>query len=143
MTLEGRLTLMDLIRRLRYSGYLDQVGITEHEPGEIFEKLIDHLASTSDWSRVSIGSGGDRQPVSTASGSDRQPVSTASGSDRGIGSKKATKKGSKKSTKTRKSKPAAPAQPDEIMVELVKLHYIIDRRDFLEKVKSVYASYAA
>jgi len=132
MTLEGRLTLMDLIRRLRYSGYLDQVGITEHDPGEIFEKLIDHLASTSDWSRVSIGSGGDRQPVSTASGSDRV-----------IDSKKATKKPAKKSTKSRKSKTTAPAQPDEVIVELVKLHYIIDRRDFLEKVKSVYASYAA
>jgi hypothetical protein len=27
--------------------------------------------------------------------------------------------------------------------EPVKLHYLVDRRDFLEKVKSVYASYAA
>src|SRR3989442_10289509 len=93
MTLEGRLTLMDLIRRLRYSGYLDQVGITEHEPGEIFEKLIDHLASTSDWSRVSIGSGGDRQPVSTASGSDRV-----------IGSKKTIKKTAKKPSKSKSKK---------------------------------------
>jgi hypothetical protein len=25
----------------------------------------------------------------------------------------------------------------------VKLHFIIDRRDFLEKVKTVYASYAS
>src|SRR5256714_8710190 len=72
MTLEGRLTLMDLIRRLRYSGYLDQAGITEHEPGEVFEKLIDRLASTSDWSRVSAGAG--RQGVSTASDSDRVSV---------------------------------------------------------------------
>ena len=132
LTLEGRLTLMDLIRRLRYSGYLDQVGITEHEPGEIFEKLIDHLASTSDWSRVSA-----------ASGSDRQRVSTASGSDRIIGSKKTTKKAAKKSAKSRKSKTAAPPEPDQTIVELVKLHYIIDRRDFLEKVKSVYAAYAS
>src|SRR5207302_9258676 len=84
MTLEGRLTLMDLIRRLRYSGYLDQVGITEHEPGEVFEKLIDRLASTSDWSRDT---------------SDRRRVSTASGSDRVIGSKKTTKKASRKSSK--------------------------------------------
>jgi hypothetical protein len=121
LTLEGRLTLMDLIRRLRYSGYLDQVGITEYEPGEVFEKLIDHLASTSDWSGVR----------------------TASGSDRVIGSKKTTKKASTKSSQSRKSKTAAPAAPDEIIVELVKLHYIIDRRDFLEKVKSVYAAYAA
>jgi len=128
MTLEGRLTLMDLIRRLRYSGYLDQAGITEHEPGEVFEKLIDRLASTSDWSRDT---------------SDRQRVSTASGSDRVIGSKKTTKKASRKSSKSRKSKPAGPAAPDEIIAERVKLHYIIDRRDFLEKAKSVYASYAA
>lgn len=46
LTLEGRLTLMEFIRRLRYSGYLDQIGITEREPGEVFEKLIDHLAAT-------------------------------------------------------------------------------------------------
>ena len=123
MTLEGRLTLMDLIRRLRYSGYLDQIGITEHDPGEIFEKLIDHLASTSDWSRVSIP--------------------TSRGSGRVIGSKKTTKKAGKKSAKSRKSKTAAPPEPDQTIVELVKLHYIIDRRDFLEKVKSVYAAYAS
>ena len=53
LTLEGRLTLMELIRRLRYIGYLDQIGITEREPGEVFEKLIDHLAANHDWSRVS------------------------------------------------------------------------------------------
>ena len=60
LTLEGRLTLMELIRRLRYSGYLDQIGITEREPGEVFEKLIDHLASTHEWSSVRTGSGSDR-----------------------------------------------------------------------------------
>ena len=128
LTLEGRLTLMDLIRRLRYSGYLDQLGITEHEPGEVFEKLIDHLASTTDWSRVSV--------ATAASG-----VSTESGSDRVKGSKKTTKKTAKKPSKS-KSKKSQP-EPDEIIAERVKLHYIIDRRDFLEKVKSVYASYAA
>src|SRR5713226_9152037 len=68
MTLEGRLTLMDLIRRLRYSGYLDQIGILEREPGEVFEKLIDHLASTHEWSNVSIAA---KRNVSTGSGSDR------------------------------------------------------------------------
>jgi hypothetical protein len=30
-----------------------------------------------------------------------------------------------------------------VLAEPVKLHYLVDRRDFLEKVKSVYASYAA
>jgi len=122
LTLEGRLTLMDLIRRLRYSGYLDQIGITEHDPGEVFEKLIDHLASTSDWSRVNIPTSHD--------------------SDRVIGSKKTTKKKAAKKPSKRKSKKSQP-EPDEVIAESVKLHYIIDRRDFLEKVKSVYTAYAA
>ena len=55
--------------------------------------------------------------------------------------KKAAKKSARKSSKPRKGK-AAPPEPEEIITEPVKLHYIIDRRDFLEKVKSVYASYA-
>lgn len=73
-TLAGRLTLMELIRRLRYSGYLDAHGISEHDQFEILERLVEILAG---------GSGN------------------------------------------------------------VKLHFVIDRRDFLEKVKSVYARYAA
>jgi hypothetical protein len=124
LTLEGRLTLMELVRRLRYSGYLDQIGITEREPGEVFEKLIDHLASTHDWSRAR---------VSTGSGSDQVKGATKK--------KKAAKKGAKKSTKSRKGKGARP-EPEPIVSEPVKLHYIVDRRDFLEKVKSVYAAYA-
>src|SRR5437870_2844192 len=122
MTLEGRLTLMDLIRRLRYYGYLDNIGITEREPGEVFEKLIDHLAATHEWSNY------------------RTP--TSRGSDRVTGAqKKASKKSVKKPARSRKGK-AAPPEPEVIITEPVKLHYIIDRRDFLEKVKSVYASYA-
>ncbi len=134
LTLEGRLTLMDLIRRLRYSGYLDEMGITEREPGEVFEKLIDHLASTHEWSgvRVPANRGSDR-----VTGRKKEHVSTGSGSDR-VGSKKK----SAKETKSRKSKMTQP-EPDEAISEPVKLHYLIDRRDFLEKVKSVYASYAA
>jgi hypothetical protein len=73
-TLAGRLTLMDLIRRLRYSGYLDAQGISERDQFEILEKLVEKLAA---------GSGN------------------------------------------------------------VKLHFVIDRRDFLEKLKTVYARYAA
>ena len=73
-TLAGRLTLMELIRRLRYSGYLDAQGISERDQFEILEKLVEKLAS---------GSGN------------------------------------------------------------VKLHFLIDRRDFLEKLKTVYARYAA
>jgi hypothetical protein len=123
MTLEGRLTLMELIRRLRYSGYVDQIGITEREPGEVFEKLIDHLAATHEWS-YRTGSGSDR--VSAASKKAKK--------------KKTTKKAAKKSSKSRK---AAQPEPEVIITEPVKLHYLVDRRDFLEKVKSVYAAYAA
>jgi hypothetical protein len=132
LTSEGRLTLMELIRKLRYFGYLDQIGIAEREPGEVFEKLIDYLASTHDWSRVTSAS-------SPAKG---KGVSTGSGSGRVSRSKKTAKKSSKKASKSRISKPAPP-EPDEIITEPVKLHYLIDRRDFLEKVKSVYANYAA
>jgi hypothetical protein len=73
-TSAGRLTLLELIRRLRYAGYLDAQGISERDQFEILEKLVEQLAS---------GSG------------------------------------------------------------TVKLHFVIDRRDFLEKVKTVYARYAA
>ena len=120
VTLEGRLTLMELIRRLRYSGYLDQAGITEREPGEVFEKLIDHLASTHEWS-----SAGDSDRVAAAK---KKPAK-----------KKATKKSAKK---PRKGKAAQP-EPEQVVTEPVKLHYLVDRRDFLEKVKTVYASYAS
>src|SRR5581483_7125342 len=123
LTSEGRLTLMEMIRRLRYFGYLEQIGITERDPGEVFEKLIDHLAATHDWSGVSTGSGSDRAKAATKK------------------AKKVAKKTSKKSTKASKSKTTLP-EPEEIISEPVKLHYVIDRRDFLEKVKSVYASYA-
>jgi hypothetical protein len=73
-TLEGRLTLQELIRRLRYGGYLDAQGILPGDQFEILEQLIEKLSG-------------------------------------GAGK--------------------------------VKLYYIVDRRDFLEKVKSVYARYAA
>lgn len=72
-TLEGRLTLQDLIRRLRYGGYLQEKEIAPGDQFEILEQLMGTLSG---------GSG------------------------------------------------------------KVKLYYIVDRRDFLEKVKSVYARYA-
>lgn len=72
-TLDGRLTLQDLIRRLRYGGYLEAQEIAPGDNFEILEQLMDKLAG---------GSG------------------------------------------------------------KVKLYYFVDRRDFLEKVKSVYARYA-
>lgn len=73
-TFEGRLTLIELVRRLRYAGHLDAQGITERDQFEVLEKLVEHL----------VGGEG-----------------------------------------------------------AVKLYYIVDRRDFLEKVKTVYARYAA
>lgn len=71
-TFEGRLTLQDLIRRLRYSGYLNAKEIADGDQFEILEQVIEKLS----------GSGN------------------------------------------------------------TKLYHIVDRRDFLEKVKSVYARYA-
>jgi len=121
LTLEGRLTLMDLIRRLRYFGYLDQIGVVAREPGEVFEKIIEHLAATQDWSQQSVSTGSDSDRVKSAT--------------------KGTKKTAKQTVKPGKSKTTAP-EPEKMLTEAVKLHYVIDRRDFLEKVKSVYASYA-
>ena len=71
-TLEGRLTLVELISRMRHGGYLRARGITSTDQFETLEKLLDEVA----------GSG------------------------------------------------------------QLKLYIIVDRRDFLEKVKTVYASYA-
>jgi hypothetical protein len=73
-TLEGRLTLAELVRRLRYSGHLNAQGISDGDQFETLEKLMEHLA------------GGEGA---------------------------------------------------------LKVYYIVDRRDFLEKVKTVYARYAA
>lgn len=134
LTLEGRLTLMDLLRRLRYSGYLERIGITETDPGEVFERVVDHLAATHEWTNVpSVGSVKGQGSIG-----DRGRVSNRSGSDRVKSSKK---KPAKKTSKSGKVKPVQP-EPDEIVSEPVKLYYLIDRRDFLEKVKSVYAAYA-
>jgi len=126
LTLEGRITLLELIRRLRYSGYLERVGITEHDAGEIFERVVDHLAVTHDWSHV----GGGSNPVKQSTKSPKQAKKQL-----------ATKKRATKSSKAKAK--AAPAEPEQAAAEPVKLYYLIDRRDFLEKVKSVYASYAA
>lgn len=73
-TLEGRFTLMELVRRMRYGGYLESRGITERDQFDVLEKLVEQLT------------GGDA---------------------------------------------------------IVKLYYLVDRRDFLDKVKTVYASYAS
>ena len=71
-TLEGRLTLMELIRRIRRGGYLNSHGIATTDQFEILDQLVDKVAGTGN----------------------------------------------------------------------LKLYYVVDRREFLEKVKAVYASYA-
>lgn len=73
-TFEGRLTLVELVRRLRYSGHLLAQGITDRDQFDVLEKLVEHLTA---------GEG------------------------------------------------------------TVKLHYLVDRRDFLERLKTVYSRYAA
>ena len=77
-------------------------------------------------------------PPQLAVPSKEKESATGQDSDRVKSSKK---KPAKKTSKSRKTKPVQP-QPDEIVSEPVKLYYLIDRREFLEKVKSVYAAYA-
>ncbi len=72
-TLEGRLTLLELIKRLRYSGYLEAEGITQRNQFEVFEEVVGKLA------------GGPGK---------------------------------------------------------IRLYYIVDRRNFLDKIRGVYANYA-
>ncbi|HEY8225140.1 MAG TPA: hypothetical protein VIG25_07675 [Pyrinomonadaceae bacterium] len=71
-TLEGRLTLPELIRRIRRGGYLNAHGISTTDQFEILDKLVDEVAGTG----------------------------------------------------------------------AVKIYFVLDRREFLEKAKTVYASYA-
>ena len=73
LTLEGRLTLQEFVRRLRHGGHLARLGAEAGDQFEALEKLIERL------------SGGD---------------------------------------------------------EPVKIYYLVDRRNFLEKVKTVYSAYA-
>ena len=72
-TLEGRLTLPELVGRMRQAGHLDARGITDRDRFDVLEQLVAHLA------------GGDAT---------------------------------------------------------TKLHYVVDRRDLLDKVKTAYARYA-
>jgi len=70
-TLEGRLTLIELIRRIRRGGYLNSHGITDTDQFEILDKMVDEVAGTGN----------------------------------------------------------------------LKLYFVVDRKEFLERVKTVYASY--
>ena len=71
-TFDGRLTLIELLRRLRFSGYLKNHGIADGDQFEVLERIINQLSGTGS----------------------------------------------------------------------VTLYYVVDRREFLEKSKSVYARYA-
>ncbi|HEX8457197.1 MAG TPA: hypothetical protein VF656_07870 [Pyrinomonadaceae bacterium] len=73
ITFEGRLTLVELVRRLRYTGQLEAQGITERDQFEVLEQLIERLTGGA----------------------------TAA-----------------------------------------KLYFLVDRRDFLDKVKTVYSHYS-
>ena len=42
-TFEGRLTLPELVRRMRYSGHLDAQGITDRDQFDVLEKLVEQL----------------------------------------------------------------------------------------------------
>lgn len=44
LTLEGRYTLPELFVRLRNSGYLRAIGITAHNPNDVFEQLVEYLS---------------------------------------------------------------------------------------------------
>jgi hypothetical protein len=114
MTLEGRLTLMDLIRKLRYGGYLERVGITELDPAK------SSSASSIIWPRRMIGV--------TKPQPNREEVDEDSEKDDG--------------EKVEGSKDLS-SEPDIIAAEPVKLYYLVDRRNFLDQLKSVYAAYAA
>jgi hypothetical protein len=43
-TLEGRYTLLELVSRLRNSGYLRSVEVHAHNPGDTLEALLNHLS---------------------------------------------------------------------------------------------------
>jgi hypothetical protein len=121
-TMEGRLTLMDLLRHLRYGGYVDSLGITGQDAGEVFEKLVAHLAGED-----------------PATG--EEPKSRAAKAGK-VG--KVAKGSAAKSAKKKRAAPKNSGQPQgELRSETVKLYFIVDRRDFLEKVKTVYARYAS
>jgi len=115
-TMEGRLTLMDLLRRLRHGGYLDTLGIKIQDPGEVFEKLVAHLA-------------GD------------EPAQAAAAKPSAKAAKKKTTKGvAKKAGKGKRSAAKTPpAIDDEPISEPVRLYFIVDRRDFLAKVRGLRA----
>lgn len=42
-TFEGRLTLPELVRRMRFSGHLDAQGITDRDQFDVLEKLVEQL----------------------------------------------------------------------------------------------------
>ncbi|MCC6538797.1 MAG: hypothetical protein IT162_14680 [Bryobacterales bacterium] len=44
VTFEGRMTLQELVSRLRGSGYLRHLGVQASMPGDILEQLLDHLS---------------------------------------------------------------------------------------------------
>lgn len=44
VTFEGRMTLHELVNALRFSGYLRHIGVHAHNPADVLEALMHHLA---------------------------------------------------------------------------------------------------
>ena len=51
-TFEGRLTLPDLVGRMRRGGHLEAQGITDHDRFDVLEQLVEHLAGGDQTTRL-------------------------------------------------------------------------------------------
>ncbi|MDT5156766.1 MAG: hypothetical protein QOH51_1123 [Acidobacteriota bacterium] len=51
-TFEGRLTLPELVRRMRYGGQLEARGITDRDQFDVLEQLVEHLTGGDDPARL-------------------------------------------------------------------------------------------
>lgn len=122
LTLEGRLTLPELVLRLRHFGYLRTHNITAHNPGDVLEALMHHLAGDGGVKLYYIIDRRDfleklaavkpaapaptkapKQPVAKTQSAKPKPQSTkpASAKQRAVATKPS------KTTPTAKAKPAA------------------------------------
>jgi hypothetical protein len=51
-TFEGRLTLPELVRRMRYGGHLEARGITDRDQFDVLEQLVEHLTGGDEPARL-------------------------------------------------------------------------------------------
>ncbi|MDT7690279.1 MAG: hypothetical protein QOE46_3038 [Acidobacteriota bacterium] len=52
LTSEGRLTLIELVRRMRYGGHLEASGITDRDQFDVLEQLVERLTGGDDPARL-------------------------------------------------------------------------------------------